>query len=76
LRVEYFSDKDQLKTFAAFAEGGNIFATTLSANFKVDGFIFIPEVRFESASKNIYVDKNGNPTGTAGNFLLAAVYSF
>ncbi len=76
LRGEYFSDKNQLKTFAMATEGGNIFATTLSANFKVDGFIFIPEFRFENASKNIFVDKNGNATGSAANFLLAAVDSF
>jgi hypothetical protein len=42
----------------------------------VDGFILIPEFRFESATKDIYVDKSGNPTGTAGNFLIAAIYSF
>src|SRR5437868_8718779 len=42
LRGEYFNDKNQLKTFATAPEGGNIFATTLSANFKVDGFILIP----------------------------------
>jgi len=76
LRGEYFSDKNQLKVFTAVPEGGNIFATTLSANFKVDGFILIPEFRFESATKDIYADKNGNPSGTAGNFLIAAIYSF
>ena len=76
LRGEYFSDKNQLKTFAMATEGGNIFATTLSANFKVDGFIFIPEFRLENASKDIFVNKNGAPTGSAANFLLAAVYSF
>jgi Putative beta-barrel porin-2, OmpL-like. bbp2 len=76
LRGEYFSDKNQLKQFGMISEGGNVFATTLSANFKVDGFIFIPEFRFENASKNLFVDKNGNPTGSAANFLLAAVYAF
>jgi hypothetical protein len=76
LRGEYFSDKNQLKTFAMAAEGGNIFATTLSANFKIDGLILIPEFRFENASKDIYVDKNGGATGKAGNFLIAAIYSF
>lgn len=76
LRSELFNDKNQLKVFAMAPEGGNIFANTLSANFKVDGFTFIPEIRIESASKNIFADKNGNPTGSAANFLLAAVYSF
>ena len=76
LREEYFSDKNQLKVFSAAAEGGNIFATTISANFKVDNFIFIPEFRIDNASKNVFVDKNSNPSKTASSFLIAAVYSF
>ena len=76
LRGEYFDDKKQLKVFSAAPEGGNIFATTLSANFKVDGFILIPEFRIDHASKNVFTDKNGNPTGSASSFLIAAIYSF
>ena len=76
LRGEYFNDKNRLKVFSTVAEGGNIFATTLSANFKVDGFIFIPEIRIDHASKNVFTDKNGNPTASASNILIAAIYSF
>src|SRR5882724_3075868 len=42
LRSEYFSDKDGIKlhpTSTSTSPGAKVFANTLSANFKVDGFI-------------------------------------
>lgn len=76
LRGEYFNDDEQLKVFAASPEGGNIFATTLSANFKVDGFTFIPEFRLDNASKDLFVDKDLKATKSSATFLIAAIYSF
>lgn len=76
LRGEYFSDKDMIKVYSSEPKGGSIFATTLSANFKVNSFIIIPEFRVDNASENIFTDTNGSKKSTAGNFLLAAVYSF
>lgn len=76
LRGEYFDDKDQLKMYSASPEGGSVFATTLSANFKVDGFTFIPEFRLDQGSKDLFVDNNANPTKSTASFLLAAIYKF
>ena len=76
LRGEYFSDKDQLKVYSGYGVGGSIFSTTLSANFKKGGFTFIPEIRFDSGSEEIFTDKNGAASKTMGNFLVAAIYSF
>jgi hypothetical protein len=76
LRGEYFSDENQLKVYSSAVEGGNIFATTLSANFKINSLTIIPEVRIDNASKKIFSDKNGAPTSSAGSFLLAAVFAF
>jgi hypothetical protein len=76
LRGEYFNDDNQLKMFAYAPEGGNIFATTLSANFKAGGFIFIPEFRMDNASQEIFVDKDGAGKKSASNFLISAIYSF
>ncbi len=77
LRNELFSDKNQFKAFAGASEGGNVFATTLSANFKTGGFIFIPEFRIDNASKNVlFTNKNGNFTKSAASLLFAAIYSF
>ncbi len=76
LRGEYFSDKSGLKVFSDVPGGGSVFATTLSANFKVSSFILIPEFRLDNASKDIFTKSNGNATSSAGNFLIAAIYSF
>ena len=77
LRGELFSDKNQLKVYSGSPEGGNVFATTLSANFKTGGFIFIPEFRIDNASKNtIFTNKDGEMTKSAASFIIAAVYSF
>jgi len=76
LRGEMFNDDDQVKMFASAPAGGNIFATTLSANFKTGGFIFIPEFRFENASEEIFFDKDMMPTKSYGAFFIAAIYSF
>ncbi|HEY0677404.1 MAG TPA: outer membrane beta-barrel protein [Chitinophagaceae bacterium] len=76
LRGEYFNDDNQLKMFGAASEGGNIFATTLSANFKINSLIIIPEIRVDRASDKIFSNKNGSPSASAGSFLVAAVYPF
>jgi Putative beta-barrel porin-2, OmpL-like. bbp2 len=77
LRGELFSDKNQFKAFSSSTEGGNIFSTTLSANFKTGGFIFIPEFRLDNANKEVlFTNKTGAFTKSAASFLIAAVYSF
>jgi hypothetical protein len=77
LRGELFGDKNQFKAFSSSSEGGNIFATTLSANFKTGGFIFIPEFRLDNANKEVlFINKNGAFTKSAASFLIAAIYSF
>ncbi len=76
LREEYFSDKDQLKVFSPAAGGGKVFATTLSANFRINNLVIIPEVRVDNGSRRIFTDKDGNNKYGAGSFLIAAVYQF
>jgi Putative beta-barrel porin-2, OmpL-like. bbp2 len=77
LREELFSDKNQYKVFSASSEGGNIFSTTLSANFKTGSFIFIPEFRLDKTTRKVlFTNKSGAFTNSAASFLIAAVYSF
>lgn len=77
LRGELFSDKNQFKAFSTASEGGSIFATTLSANFKTGGFIFIPEFRIDNSNKQVlFTNKDGDLTKTAASFVFAAIYSF
>lgn len=77
LRTEYFSDEKQQNVFAANPTGGgSVFETTLSANFRIDNLVIIPEIRFENASKEIYTKSSGAGTKQNSNFLIAAVYHF
>ena len=72
LRTEYFNDRDG----EHFPTSASIFATTLSANFKVDGFTLIPEFRIDNASAPVFFHHNDSPAYTTASFLIAAVYSF
>jgi hypothetical protein len=76
LREEYFSDKDGLKVYSSSPVGGTVIASTLSANFKVDNFIFIPEFRIDKANEFLFTGKNSNPSKTSSNILFAALYQF
>ena len=51
--------------------GTKITAFTLSGNFKIDALTIIPEIRIDSAKKEIF---NGKKSDT--DFILAAVYKF
>jgi hypothetical protein len=73
LRGEYFDDKD---AFSAGGFGANIFATTLSAAFKAGPLTFIPEIRYESASEEIYFKNKGAGSKSTATALLAAIYKF
>ncbi len=76
LRSEYFSDKNALNVFGAFPEGGSVIATTFSLNLKADNLTIIPEIRFEKASEDLFLESSEKASDTAASFLVAAVYKF
>ncbi|PHX74379.1 MAG: hypothetical protein CK547_03655, partial [Chitinophagaceae bacterium] len=76
LRSEIFNDKNQLAALGSAAYGSSIFANTISGNIRLGSFTIIPELRLESANKNIFYAKDGSEKGSASNFLLAAYYKF
>ena len=76
LREEYFNDENQLKVYSSQLKGGNILATTLSANLRADNLIFIPEVRFDKASEAIFTNSSGESVKSATSILLSAIYQF
>jgi len=71
LRSEYFNDNK-----SALGLGTSIFQNTLSANLKFNKFTIIPEIRFDDATNRAFLTKAQAATGTAGSFLIAAVYKF
>lgn len=72
LRTEYFNDPEGVPLPAI----ASIVATTLSANFRVDGLTVIPEFRVDRADNPVFVHADGAPARTAACFLIAAVYAF
>jgi hypothetical protein len=71
LRSEYVSDSKII-----FYGTKNIFANTLSLNYKVGPFTLIPEIRIESANSNYFIKKDGTGSKSTATALLAAVYKF
>ncbi|MCX6205472.1 MAG: outer membrane beta-barrel protein [Bacteroidetes bacterium] len=73
LRGEYFDDK---KSVTSAGIGSTVFATTLSANIKIDNLTIIPELRVDNGSNAIFFKGDGTATQTTSGFLIAAVYKF
>jgi len=75
-RSEIHNDKNQLGGMSIAPMGASVLANTLSANFKAGPLTFIPEIRFESASKEIFADKDGAALKSNTSALIAAIYKF
>jgi hypothetical protein len=78
LRGEYFKSKSDAEgvTFSGVVPGESVTALTLSANLKAGGLTFIPEIRMDNGSSAQFLKNNLDPTKTAAQFSLAAVYAF
>jgi hypothetical protein len=81
LRGEYFAAKTgtaaTAQTYTGVIPGASVTEFTLTANIKSGPLTFIPEVRLDNSSKNNqFLDSNGKPSTSAGQFLVAAVYAF
>lgn len=74
-RLEYFDDSDAVAAFSG-GVGANVVSNTLSLDYKVGNLTFIPELRFDNASKGVYLAKNGDFTKSSGSLLFATTYTF
>lgn len=71
-RSEYISDSKMVY----FSTTENIFANTISLNYKVGPFTLVPELRFESAQGKIYTKNSGALSKSTASALIAAIYKF
>lgn len=74
-RMEYFDAKKAAASLGTLT-GSNVFANTVSLNYKVGKLTIIPELRYDAASKDIFLDKDAIPTGGSFYGLVATTYSF
>jgi hypothetical protein len=70
LRTEYIGDKDE------FLGLKNVFAPTLSANFKIDNLTIIPEFRLDNAGNAVFYKSATETSKSTGSFVLAVSYHF
>lgn len=71
LRLEYIA-------FGPIADSDvlNVLTPTLTANYKVGGLTIKPEFRIDDSSQEIFINNDGNGSGSLASFVLGAVYSF
>lgn len=71
VRLEYIS-------FGPVADSDvlSVVTPTLTANYQVGGLTIKPEFRLDSSSQDIFINNDGNGSGTLSSFVLGAVYSF
>ncbi|WP_057939349.1 porin [Algoriphagus resistens] len=80
LRGEYFSvfngGLDEVVGLNG-AGDGNVFATTLSGNLRINkNLTIIPELRLDSMSEDFFKDNDLNDSKSLASFMLAAVFAF
>jgi hypothetical protein len=77
LRGEYFKVKTATAdALSSIMPGSNVKAITFTANVKTGSLTLIPEIRLDNSSTATFIKQNLDPTKSASQFLLAAVYSF
>lgn len=82
LRGEYFATTDGFGEVIGigFAEDGDdddsVFAVTLTGSATIGNLIIKPELRFDTASEDVFLNSDLELNGNLASFLLAAVYSF
>lgn len=75
-RSEYFDGKDAAPLSLLTLTGSSVFANTVSLNYKVGKLTIIPELRYDAASEDIFLDSDGAATGGSFFGLIATTYSF
>jgi len=79
LRAEYFMEGD---FFGAIgnqfdADGdASVFALTFTGSATIGDLILKPEIRLDSASEDVFLDNDRDPTASLASVLIAAIYSF
>jgi hypothetical protein len=74
-RPEYFKMKEYMDG-PTLVDSENVFANTITGNFTLGSLRFLAEYRIDGASGDFFLDKDADPTSSASQFLLAAIYSF
>ncbi|WP_422107269.1 outer membrane beta-barrel protein [Winogradskyella sp.] len=76
-RGEYFAEDENFGAIGTGVADSSVFAATLTGNITIEEDLIIkPEIRFDSASDDAFIDNDLAATKSLGSFLLAAIYKF
>ena len=74
LRAEYFKElEDGGPVYGADVESLDF---TLTGSYSLGGLIIKPELRLDSISEEVFLDRDLNTTDNLASFVLAAIYAF
>ena len=78
VRAEYFAETGYFGAIGASDADGDssVFALTLTANFDVGALSIKPELRFDNASEEAFINNTADPSKSLSTFFLATVLSF
>ena len=77
LRTEYFAEDGDFGAIGSGLEDTSVIAATITGSFTIEDHLIIkPEIRFDSASDDAFIDNDLAATKSLGSFVLAAIYSF
>jgi hypothetical protein len=76
VRAEYIGNPDGWITNGNGANLGNVFAGTLSGNFRIDNLTIIPEIRIDAAQNSVFYKTATEGTASTVSALLAVTYHF
>jgi len=71
-RPEYFKTRSGVIT----ESDENVLANTITGNFQMGPLRFLAEWRLDSGSSEFFIDRDSDPTSSASQILLAAIYAF
>lgn len=76
LRAEYFAEDGDFGAIGTGVEDSSVFGVTLTGSATIGDLVVKPELRLDSTSDDAFLDSDGEPMGSLGSFVLAAIYSF
>jgi len=76
LRYEFFNDSDGNYVFGTGINDTSASDITLTAQYSVGNLLIIPELRYDTASEDIFVNADGEIGNGLTSFVVAMVYGF
>ena len=77
LRAEYFRELENGgNETIVYGPGSRAMEFTLTGNYSIGNLSIKPELRLDNVNRNVFINRDLQPTDNLSSFILAAVYAF